>query len=123
MNLVAAAAIGAWAAGVALAPTREIAFGLLLPLVVLPLCWWLLSRPQRWVSSCLGAALLLPPLPIAIGSSGPHPALFFVGVGAWAGILRIREWQIRLDATSRSMLLFLVVLLASLAPAVMYSGV
>jgi O-antigen ligase len=115
--------IGAWAALAALAPGPWMPFVIAAPVVAIPLAWWMLQRADRWVAAFLGAALLLPPLPVAIGNTGPHPALLFAAAGGWIGAMRLRQWRIgRLDPVGRAMLIFLAVLLASIAPATLYSG-
>lgn len=86
-----AVAIGVWAAAVALVPDPLLALALAAPLLMVPLLWWLLRGASHWIAGLLGAALLLPPLPIAIGNSGPHPALLLAAAGGWIGALRLRE--------------------------------
>jgi len=117
-----AAVIGVWAALVALVPDPFLALALGSPIIVLPALWWLLRRSTHWVAGLFGAALLLPPLPIAIGNSGPHPALLLAAAGGWVGTLRLREWQVRKDPVGVAMLVFLALLMASLGPAAFYSG-
>ncbi len=123
-----AAGIGLGAAGATLiaAKTGDLWWTLafLTPVLALPVVWWLLSgSANRWVGGFLGAALLLPPLPgIALGNTGPHPALLFAAAGGWIGVLRLREWRFRLNPVSGAMLVFLLALLASLAPAAVYAG-
>lgn len=121
-KVVAALLIGAWAAALALAPLTWLSLVLAAPLVLLPLTWWILVRPSHWIAGFFGAALLLPPLPIALGNSGPHPALLFAAAGGWVGWLRLREWTLRPDPVLKAMLIFLAMLLASVACSVVYSG-
>lgn len=64
---------GAWAAAIAVAPGLGAKAVLAAPAALVPFAWWTLGRPSRWLAAFLGAALLLPPLPIAIGNSGRIP--------------------------------------------------
>ncbi len=95
---------------------------LFLPLLAVPLCWWTILTPARWLALLFGAALLLPPLPFRLGDSGPHPALAFAALGLFAGILRLSEWRFRLDALQAWMGLYFLVLLAGVPLALVYSG-
>ena len=85
-------------------------------------CLWLLRAPHRWVIVFLIAAVALPPLPIAIGGSGPHPALLVAILGLLAGLWFMRSWRIPGDSLSRALIVFFFVLLFSVAPAMVYSG-
>jgi O-antigen ligase len=84
--------------------------------------WWTLQKPLRWVALLLGAVLLLPPLPFALGDSGPHPALIVAAVGILIGLSRLTAWRLRTDLAAVSILLFFTALMVSLAPAALYSG-
>ena len=69
------------------------------------------------------AAVTLPPLPIAIGGSGPHPALLVAMVGLLCGLVFLRGWRIPTDSLSRALIVFFAILLFSVAPAMVYSGI
>jgi hypothetical protein len=92
------------------------------PAVVAPVLWWTLQNPARWLVLFFGAALLLPPLPIPIGDSGPHPALLFAGLGLLAGVLWLNEWRIVPTGLNAAFVTLFGVLLASVVPAAVYSG-
>jgi hypothetical protein len=111
---------GLWAAAIALAPTLTTKAVLAAPVALLPVAWWTLQRPERWVALFLGTALLLPPLPIAIGDSGPHICLLFAALGLLAGALWGGEW--RISGVGAALVTLFAVLLASVAPAAWYSG-
>ena len=68
------------------------------------------------------AALLLPALPIPIGDSGPHPSLLFAALGLLAGVLWLAEWRIVPTGLNAAFVTLFGVLLASVAPAAVYSG-
>src|SRR3954454_15922650 len=85
---------GVWAAAIALAPSLTAKAVLAAPAVLLPVAWWTVQRPGRWVALFLGTALLLPPLPIAIGDSGPHICLAFAALGLIAGAVWGGEWRL-----------------------------
>ena len=119
---VPAVLLGLWAGAVALSTRIEMSLALASPLLILPLLWWLLTGARNWLAGFLGAAILLPPLPIALGNSGPHPSLLFAVAGGWIGTIRLREWRINIDPVGQAMLVFSSVLLASVACAALYSG-
>lgn len=114
--------IGAYAAEIALMPNRIGAAAMAAPLAILPLCWWILLEPRRWIGVFIAAAILLPPLPFALGNSGPHVCLAFAGLGLFAGLLHLREWRVRFDLLTGACLTLLSVLLLSVAFAAFYSG-
>jgi O-antigen ligase len=77
---------------------------------------------SRWPTAFLVAALLLPPLPLPWGDSGVHPAILVAAVGLWLGVLRLRQWTLRLTLLSAALLLMLFSLLLSTPLALLYSG-
>jgi O-antigen ligase len=115
-------AIALYAAAAALLANPAVAAAMAAPLVLMPACLWLLAGANRWLAGFLGAAMLLPPLPIALGNTGPHPALALAAAGAGIGVLRIREWRPRLDSLDASLLLVFLLLLTSVAAAAIDSG-
>src|SRR6266545_6807645 len=87
--------LGAYSALIALVRTPASAIALLAPALLLSITWWILIGPaNRWLLTFLCAAILLPPLPIALGDSGPHPCLFVAAVGLIVGLLRLRDWRV-----------------------------
>src|SRR5579871_3546887 len=121
-RLLIACLLGVWAAAIAVAPSLALKFALAAPAMLLPLSIWALEAPARWISCFFAAALLLPPLPIPWGDTGPHPSLWFAAVGLMAGVFGLARWKIPLAGLSSPLLALLVVFLASLAPAAFYSG-
>jgi O-antigen ligase len=114
-------AFGLWAAAIGLAPGWSKAV-LAAPAALAPLFAWTMGRPLRWVLLFLAAALLLPPLPIAVGDSGPHPALLFAAIGLFAGLFWLRGWQFRNTGPAAPMVALWGVLLASVGAAAIHSG-
>jgi hypothetical protein len=115
--------LGAYSALIALVRTPVTALALLAPALFLSLCWWIfIGPPNRWLMTFLCAAILLPPLPIALGDSGPHPCLAIAALGLIAGLLRPRDWRVPADGLSRAIIFLFFVLLASVALAAYYSG-
>src|SRR5438309_969733 len=115
-------AIGAYAALVAVMPSVGSAAVLTAPLLLAFLAWWTLARPHRWIGAFLITALLLPPLPIPLGDSGPHPSLVFAALGIFAGALYLRDWRIALVPLTRAFVCLFAVLASSVAFAALYSG-
>ncbi len=115
-------ALGGYAAAVSLAPSLSAALLLASAPLALGLCWWTILQPDRWLFLFFVAALLLPPLPIALGDSGPHPAVAVAALGVFLGLLHLPDWRIRLDFLGRSLLAYVLVLLGSVALAAWYSG-
>src|SRR5450759_2675557 len=116
------ALFGVWAAAIAVARSLPLKALLAAPAVIAPVLWWTLQNPTRWLALFFGAALLLPPLPIPIGDSGPHPGLLFAALGLLAGVLWLTEWRIVPTGLNAAFVTLLGVLLASVAPAAVYSG-
>ncbi|HEY1183847.1 MAG TPA: O-antigen ligase family protein [Bryobacteraceae bacterium] len=117
-----AALAGVWAAAIAVAPGLGAKAVLAAPAALASFAWWTLGKPARWLAAFLGAALLLPPLPIAIGNSGPHPSLLLAAWGVFCGLIWLREWRFAWSGVSAALLALTAVLTASLAVAAVYSG-
>ena len=113
---------GAYAAVMALAPKPAVAFVLAAPLAIVPLIYWAILKRDRWLTFFFAAALLLPPLSLGLGDSGPHPAVIFVLLGLLAGALNIGAWRVEAARLNRSFAIFFLILLASSAEAFFYSG-
>jgi hypothetical protein len=113
---------GTWAAAIATAPGISLKAALALPALLIPVVWWTLHRPERWLAAFFAAALLLPPLPIPIGNTGAHPSLVFAALGLLAGALWMGEWSFSRSALHGAMLLLFAALFASVAFAALDSG-
>jgi O-antigen ligase len=120
--LLAALAFGGWAAAIATAPSPAAKALLAAPAVLLPLAWWTLHKPARWLACFFAAALLLPPLPIPLGDSGPHPCLLFAALGLFSGLLWLGEWRIAPTSLNCALATLFGLLLSSVAFAAVYSG-
>ena len=114
--------IGAYAALVAAMPSAGSAAVLAAPLLLAFLAWWTLARPHRWIGAFIATALLLPPLPIPLGDSGPHPSLVFAALGIFAAALYLRDWRITAVPLTRAFVCLFAVLTSSVAFAALYSG-
>jgi O-antigen ligase len=118
----APALAGAYAAAIALAPKPAVALTLAAPLAAVPFAYWAILKRDRWLTLFFAAALLLPPLPLALGNSGPHPALVFVLLGLLAGLFNPGEWRAPDAPLNRAFGIFFLILLGSAALAMLYSG-
>jgi hypothetical protein len=115
-------ALGIYASAIALAPSRATQLILIAPLIAIPFGLWGLAAPARWTIAFLCTALVLPPLPIPMGDSGPHLCLAIAALGVLAGVVRMREWRLRSDLVHIGMLAYGGVLAASVGFAAIYSG-
>jgi hypothetical protein len=114
--------VGLYASLFALYPGVSGKLLLAAPLVIVPLLWWTLQRPEAWLLAFAAATLVLPPLPFVIGNSGVHPSLALAAAGLLAGFLRVDEWRLQMEALPARMLLFTALLLGSTGLALLYSG-
>ena len=119
---LAGLALGGYASLAAMAPGIGAKAILCAPLIVVPVIWPILSTPRAWLALFFACALLLPPLPIQLGDSGPHVALLFAGAGLLIGLLRLAEWRFEIDTLAASILGLLAIIMGSLAMALIYSG-
>src|SRR5690242_12123654 len=103
-------AIGVYGALVAAAPSLTFGAVLLAPLALVALAWWTLAAPHRWIDAFIAAAILLPPLPIALGDTGPHPSLLFAALGIFAGALYLRDWRITPGPLERALVCLVSIL-------------
>jgi O-antigen ligase len=83
---------------------------------------WVLRDQARWLLGFAAASLLLPPLPLPWGDSGPHLAIVFVLIGLWRGAARRGQWCIPLNLLSASALALSFAMTLSVACALLYSG-
>ena len=97
-------------------------YALAAALVMVPLLYWVLVSSSAWLTAFFAIALLAPPLPIAFGNSGPHPALLLAALGAAAGLVRLREWRFQRGLLPGALIFFFAMLAISLVPAALYSG-
>src|SRR5262245_11343067 len=101
---VATVLMGVWAAAIALAPDVVWKAALVAPAIALPAVWWTLHRPARWLAVFWAASLLLPPLPIPIGDSGPHPCLAVAALGLLCGFVYFDDWRFALSGLNASLI-------------------
>lgn len=115
--------IGLGSAAFALTPSPAVKWSVAAATVLFPFLWWILSTPQRWVVVFFASAILLPPLPLPVGDSGPHPSLLFAGIGPVAGAIFMPRWRSWKGPLPLVFAIFTAALLQSVALAVFYSGV
>ena len=116
------ATVAILAASIVLIPSTAVCLVLGGIVFAVPAAIWLFQTPFRWLTLFLLAALLLPPLPLSWGDSGPHIAILFAAAGFWFGIVHFKAFSIRMDAVGLSLLALLAVMLSSAGMAMFYSG-
>ncbi len=92
-TLFASLTLGVFAATIALLPAWTAQAAVLSVLFIAPCCLWILLRSDRWLLVFLCALVILPPLPIQLGDSGPHPALLIFCLGLLSASVHIRRWN------------------------------
>jgi hypothetical protein len=92
-SLYASVALGIVAAAAVLLMTPVASATILSLLLLGSGCWWLLLRSHRWLIAFLCALIILPPLPIRLGDSGPHPALIVLCIGLLSIAIHLRPWN------------------------------
>lgn len=122
VSLSLSIAAGMLAAGTAILPSPLAKALALAPFVVAPLCWWILVRSHRWLFLFLPALIVLPPLPIRLGDSGPHPALVILCAGLLSAAIHIRPWTSRAGRLGLLLSGFTAILLLSVVTAAVNSG-
>ena len=120
---VPAVAIGAIAASAVVLLPATGAVALVAALCVIPLAWYVFSVPYRWLAMFFAAALLLPPLPLPGGDTGPHPAVALAALGGLAGIASLDRWRIRWTPVHTAFAALAFAMVVSLGFAALYSGV
>jgi hypothetical protein len=83
---------------------------------------WTIEQPARWIAVFLVAALVLPPLPIPLGDSGPHPAVLAAGFGVLASLVYATRWRQHWTPAHAAIAALYGFLTLSLAMAVLHSG-
>lgn len=114
--------LGSWSAAIALAPGTIAKAAVAAPGFAAAGAWWTLQNARRWLAVFFFAALLLPPLPVAAGDSGPHPSLVVAVLGIFAGVLWLPRWQLRPTGVSAPLLALFLTLLISVAQAALQAG-
>jgi O-antigen ligase len=120
-RFLAGALLAAYAAAIAIARGPAL-WALAAPLVLIPAAIWLLRSANAWMGLFFAVALLAPPLPVAFGNSGPHPAIAIAAIGIAIGLIRLREWRFERTPVAGAIVLFFAALTISIAPAAIYSG-
>lgn len=91
-------------------------------MLAVPLAWWAFASAGRWLLLFFFAVLLLPPLPIPWGDTGPHPAILVAAIGGLAGLARMDQWRGRWSGMDSSIAALTLALAASVGFAAVYSG-
>ena len=121
-HAIPAIGIGAIAASaIVLLPVAG-ASAVTLALCLLPLAWYVFSVPCRWLVMFFAAALLLPPLPLPGGDTGPHPSLLLAALGVVAGMASLDRWRIQWTPTHTAFTVLAFAMILSLGSATLYSG-
>ena len=121
-RFAAPALAGIYAAAIALSPRPTLAAIVAAPLAAVPFAYWTILKRDRWLMLFFAAALLLPPLPLGLGDSGPHPSLVCVLFGLFLGVFHPAEWRVLDTPLNRAFVIFFLILLGSAGEAMLYSG-
>ena len=119
-EVVAGAGLGLTAAAIAVTPGLAVKAAAGVALAAIPVGWWMLREPGRWLALFFLSALLLPPLPVDLGNAGPHVALAFAVCGLAIGL--IHPFPMVFDRLGLTLCALLAAMAASVAPAAIYSG-
>lgn len=119
---IPAAGIGAIAAWSILFLPVTGSVALTAALCLLPVAWYLFSVPHRWLMAFLAAALLLPPLALPGGDTGPHPSVALAAIGVLSGMANLDRWRIRWTPVHTAFTAIGFAMLLSLGFAALYSG-
>ena len=119
-QIAAGALVGLCAALIAATPGVAVKVGVCVSILAIPVLWWMLREPGRWLVLFFISALLLPPLPVNLGDAGPHVAVVFAACGLAVGL--IHAMPICMDPLGTSLAALLAALAASVATAAIYSG-
>ena len=119
-EIAAGAFVGLCATLVAIRPGDAAKAAVCAAMIAIPVLWWMLREPARWLALFFVSALLLPPLPVNIGDAGPHVAILFAGCGLLIGLIHFVP--MRMDGLSKSLLALFAAIAASIAMAAIYSG-
>ena len=109
--------LGVWASVAALIPSPTAKIALLAAPLLFVFLWWSCGHRDRWIRAFFVCALLLPPLPIALGDSGPHVAPLLVLLGIIYGVA-LQQKRDPIDVTllrSAAVLVFSLGLSAAIA--------
>jgi hypothetical protein len=114
--------VGFLATEISLVPgtTARIVAGAAMVLLAL-LCWALLDF-GRWIALFFVSSILLPPLPVSIGNSGPHVSIIFAAVGLLLGGMHLYQWKRWSGPLPLAFTVFTAALLCSLVFAAVLSG-
>ena len=124
-QIAAGVLVGSCAALIAVRPGMAVKASLCAAMIAIPVLWWMLREPGRWLKLFFVSALLLPPLPVNIGDAGPHVAILFAGCGLLVGLIYVRlihPVPIRVERLGLSLLALYAAIAASVAMAAIYSG-
>jgi hypothetical protein len=116
------AMLGTAAGAIACTASPSVCAAVVAVLIAIPLAWFAFSVRHAWIALFFAAAILLPPLPLPWGDSGPHIAPLFAAVGALAAFVRMDEWRVRASFLNTTLLLLLGALSVSVPFAVIHSG-
>jgi hypothetical protein len=119
-QIAAGALLGLCATLLAVRPGFAIKAAACAVMIAIPMLWWMLREPGRWLLLFFISALVLPPLPVNIGDAGPHVAILFAACGLLIGL--VHAVPIRVDRLSMSLVALFAAIAASIAMAAVYSG-
>jgi O-antigen ligase len=121
-GFVTAIAIGLCAGILPLVASTAVLWAVIAGVCFLPVAWLGFHKPKQWPLWFCAAAILLPPLPFAIGDSGAHASIVIAAAGLLAGLARLSEWRIEWSGLNLALLALIAAMGVSLGFALLYSG-
>ena len=119
-EILSGIALGACASLIAVRPGIAAKAAVCAGLLTIPLLWWMVRQPARWLAVFFLTALLLPPLPIDLGDAGPHVAILIAACGLLVGL--IHAVPLQADRLGISFVVLFAAIAASVSMALIYSG-
>ena len=121
-GIVPALALGVGAGAAVVSGSKAIQAGFVASVISIPTVWMVISVERFGLKLLMASLLLLPPLPLPFGDSGPHPAAAVAALCVMAALIRLPEWRVPLTPVTLSWGALLAAMALSLGSALVNSG-